>query len=223
MMEASPVAVEFTTPDDVILRGLRWGTGHDWLLLVHDSDGESDLDCWRPLVGALVGENQSVFAFDLRGHGLSEGDCPEDHLATDILAGVQYVRNQSASWVAVMATGQSAIEALRAADLIAVNALVLISPKITENDRLDDLRGNGESKLFAAGTRDLDLHKNVSLLRNRSIGWAMYVQLPTAAQGTDLLVGKYASQVRERIATFVAEQRAIARWSMTMANRQVDV
>jgi hypothetical protein len=57
----------------------------------------------------------------------------------------------------------------------------------------------------------VDLQREVSKLRNTSIGWAMLVTVPTKAQGTALLADRMASQVTERIVAFLREQRYLSR------------
>jgi pimeloyl-ACP methyl ester carboxylesterase len=206
-----PSPVELLTPDGFTLRGLRWGNGPDWLILAHDSDGETDLDAWRPLIPSLAHGDRSVLALDLRGHGASDGDPDRAATQTDLTAALNLAATSGAEWIAVLATGRSAAEALALAADTPLGALVLISPRLSDVDPIHTLRGSGESKLFAAGSEDQQMRQTVSQLRNRSIGWAMTVHLPTTVQGTDLLTGRYAGQLTDRIVTFLAEQRAIAR------------
>jgi pimeloyl-ACP methyl ester carboxylesterase len=208
-MTQAPIAAEFQTKDSITLRGLHWEGGRSWLVFVHDCDGESDLDVWRPLIPALLDDEWSMLAFDLRGHGASEGDKP--NIAGDLGAVLEYARERSAEWIAVLASGQTAITALELALEMKVDALVLLSPAVAEGMPLETLRGRGEAKLFAVGGGDVDLQREVSKLRNTSIGWAMLVTVPTKAQGTALLADRMASQVIERIVAFLREQRYLSR------------
>jgi pimeloyl-ACP methyl ester carboxylesterase len=210
-MTASPAPVEFQTRDGVTLRGLHWAGGDAWLVFVHDGDGESDLDSWRPLIPRLLDDGWSMLAFDLRGHGASEGEGNDLEIASDLMAATALARERGAAWVAVLAAGQSAVAALESVPDMSVDALVLLSPTVTDGMPLETLRGRGEAKLFAVGGEDMALQKAVSRLRNSSIGWAMQVTVPTGAQGTALLRDRLASQVIERIVPFVAEQRMLSR------------
>lgn len=205
-------AVELTMPDGVTLRGQRWGDGPDWIVMLHDSGGERDLDDWRPLLPAILSEERSLVTLDLRGHGASDGDWVPDSLGPDIESVLDIARSRGAAWIAMMGAGFSAAGLLEAASQVGIDALVLLSPMI-EPERGRSLRGKGEPKLFAVGSRTESLYGVVRETRNRSIGWAMLVSMPTEQQGVDLITSSYGSQLVERIVTFLAEQRMLARSS----------
>ena len=207
---ALPKLVEFQT-GGVTLRGHSLGDGNDWLILIHDCDGSSDLDSWRPVFPELANDHRTLLAVDLRGHGASEGEHSPSTIEADLTAATLFARSQGATWIAVLAAGKSATAALESSPTLTFDALVLLSPADAEHITPCALRGYGEPKLFAVGGQNAALQQCVAHLRGASIGWAMLVTVPTESQGTDLLAGKLASQVRERIAAFLAEQRFIAR------------
>lgn len=212
MTGRAPTPIELQSDDGVTLRGLHWPGSREWLILVHDSDGVSDLDSWRPLMPALTDLDWSILTIDLPGHGASDGEWAGELASTnDLLATIRYTQGQDATWIAVLASGQSAVVALELATTIDLDALVLLSPSPAGDVSPRTLRGEGEAKLFAAGAGDPVRQHAAAQLRKSSIGWAMLINVPTEAQGTNLLSGALGGQVRERIVAFLAEQRFLAK------------
>jgi pimeloyl-ACP methyl ester carboxylesterase len=202
--------VELTMPDGVVLRGQQWGDGPDWVILFHDVGEERDLDDWRPLLPAILTSERTLLTVDLAGHGASDGDPDPDRLANDLDSILDSAKERSAEWIAVAGAGVSATQLLKKSAVRPIDALILLSPQMTVEEARQS-RGQGESKLFAVGSRSDSFSAAIRQARSASIGWAMLVSLPTEQQGTDLLAGPYASQLVERIVPFVAEQRMLSR------------
>jgi pimeloyl-ACP methyl ester carboxylesterase len=196
----TPDAVEIETADGVILRGLVWGNHPDRAILLHDIGETADLDDWRPLIPALLGQEFTVLAVDLRGHGASDGDWNPDACVTDIAA---IVKSSRTGCVVIVAAGAAATAAVRAMELEPVDGLVLLSPALED----EPPRGAGVSKLIIAGALDPEFRAAMDRLRVASIGWAVAVNLPTTAQGTDLLSESWGSHVREHAIAFIRERR----------------
>jgi pimeloyl-ACP methyl ester carboxylesterase len=67
--------VSFRTDDGKLLRGWFFGRGDRAVVMVHGKDGHRlDGDRTVAMARAFVANGYSVLAFDLRGHGESEGD-----------------------------------------------------------------------------------------------------------------------------------------------------
>lgn len=207
-VDARPV--EFRLEDGAVVRGLRWGDGPDWIILLHEPGEDRDLDDWRPLLPAIMSSERTLLTVDLRGHGASDGESDASLLSEDIHDIVTAVRARGADWIALGGAGRSATEILEMDGSTPVDAMLLLSP-VFEPGRAGALRGRGEPKLFAVGSRSASLDRDVREARNRSIGWAMLVSMPTGDQGARLLAGPYNSQLIERIVAFLAEQRTLAR------------
>lgn len=196
--------------DGVVLRGQRWGEGADWIILLHEPGEDRDLDDWRLLLPAIMAPERTLLTVDLRGHGASDGEADAALLRQDISTVLETGRMQGADWVALGGAGVSATEILELAEHTAIDALVLLSPTF-DAGRSREVRGRGEPKLFAVGSQVESINQGVREARNRSIGWAMLVSMPTVDQGAKLLAGPYGSQLTERIVAFLAEQRMLAR------------
>jgi pimeloyl-ACP methyl ester carboxylesterase len=196
----TPDAVEFEAADGVLLRGLIWGGHPDRVILLHDAGAIADLDDWRPLIPTLLGQDLSVLAVDLRGHGASDGEWDPGACVADIAA---IVNSSRTGCVVIVAAGAAATAAVRAMELEPVDGLVLLSPALED----ETPRGAGVSKLLIAGVLDPESRAAMDRLRIASIGWAVAVNLPTTAQGTALLEEPWGGHVREQIGAFIRERR----------------
>jgi pimeloyl-ACP methyl ester carboxylesterase len=188
---------------NVTLRGQRWPGDPLTVVLLHEPGEDNDLDRWRPLIPYLLGNGATVLAIDLRGHGASDGDWSPAHEVDDAAAAVSYARQRGAM-VVVCAAGESALAALRAAEVTRVDGLILLSPIC---DTGDPPRGPGTPKLLFAGGRDEEARDYAVQLRAASIGPALSVSLPTAERGTALIEGTAAATCREHIVAFLNERR----------------
>jgi pimeloyl-ACP methyl ester carboxylesterase len=205
---APPVAaVEIAGGEGVILRGQRWPGSNTWVVLLHEPGDDMDLDRWLPLAPYLAAREWSVLAVDLRGHGASEGEWDPTLATADLTAVIDFARGEGATFVAIAGARESAITALRSAAATRPDAMVLLSPTLGPDDDPMTLRGVGEAKLIAAGGLDPEAWAEAERLRKVLIGWGMLLSLPAAEQGTALLSGALAGQLREHITGFLAEQR----------------
>lgn len=207
--------VELAAADGVVLRGQLWGDGPDWIILLHERGEDRDLDVWRPLLPSIMAPERTVLTVDLRGHGASDGEW-DDTLPSyaDISVLVAFAQSSGAAWIALAGAGDSATRILEYSSASPIDASILLSPTYRDG-QAPTLRGRGEAKLFAVGSwsdrLSAGIRAGIREARNRSIGWAMLVSMPTDAQGTDLLTGAYSDQLIERIVTFLSEQRMLAR------------
>ncbi|MCO5221577.1 MAG: alpha/beta hydrolase [Thermomicrobiales bacterium] len=213
VMDIRVLPVEIPAEDGAVLRGQQWGNGPDWIILLHEPGAERDLDGWRPLLPAIVTPERTVLTVDLRGHGASDGAWDDTLCGADIAVLLAFARTNGAAWVALAGAGDSATQILEFSSTTPIDASILLSP-VFRGGQADALRGRGEAKLFAVGSRSEQLSEEIRKARNRSIGWAMLVSMPTDAQGVDLLTGPYSSQLVERIVSFLAEQRMLARHAL---------
>jgi pimeloyl-ACP methyl ester carboxylesterase len=225
----TPLAIEISASDGCLLRGQVWPGESLSILLLHDIDEDEDLDRWRPLLPALLAENLTVVAIDLRGHGASDGEWNTGTSIDDIATTIRVVRDRSEGPVLVIAAGPTAIDALSAAEREPINGVIALSARIhpltPESSPPPHLgegpgeranysttpRAPGIPKLFLVGSQDAESRKTTANLHTASIGWALVVTLPTADRGSDLLTGAAATHAREHILGFIRECRFLAR------------
>lgn len=132
-------AVEFAAPDGAVLRGELRRAGPAWVVLVH-RPGE-DLDAWKPLPTMLTARGFSVLAFDLRGHGGSDGAADGARTASDLGAAVGFAHAAGAECVVVGAAGESVAPALTAAAEHGASGFIAVGPLGSELPRVAGLPG----------------------------------------------------------------------------------
>jgi pimeloyl-ACP methyl ester carboxylesterase len=206
-------ATSGTTADGVTLRGEIVPGGGAWAMLVHDA-GE-DLDVWWPLRDALAAEDWTVLAFDLRGHGGSDGDWDPVRAELDVDLGVTLARRNGAEHVTVVAGGASALITLRAFDRALAepafdlpDSLVLLSAGPLGDTDPMTLRGEGASKLYIMGGKD-PVAEDARRLCKASIGWTLEVTVGGGDHGAALCSGASAVAVIDKVLGFLREQRTL--------------
>jgi len=197
-------AVEFAATDGGVLRGLRYGEGERWVVLVHDEG--HDLDAWKILVPELAALGLTVLAFDLRGHGTSDDPWEPRLLPTDVVAALRLARSEGARALYLVGAGAGATAALVAAGKLQVKALVALSPH-AELDGIPPgaLRESRAPKLFIVGGADPSAAAQASSVHRASIGWSVLAAPPVEAQGTDLLASEWGETVAEHVLVFLTD------------------
>ena len=125
MGEQANLPVTFLAADEVTLRGETIGEGAPAIVLVHESG--RDLDGWGATLERLAGHGFGVLAFDLRGHGASDGDVSQAHVTMDVQAAI-LAASPDGGAVVVVSAGDTAAGATAAAVHANAAGLVLISP-----------------------------------------------------------------------------------------------
>jgi pimeloyl-ACP methyl ester carboxylesterase len=187
--------VEFRAAD-ATLRGELTRAGADWIVLVHELG--RDLDGWKPVVPDLARLPLTVLAFDLRGHGGSDGSPRTDTVDADVEAALELARADGARSVLVAAGGDSVAPALAAAERASAAGFVALGPTAapTAASRLP--------RLIVVGSRDEEQNAAVTSLRAGG-GWAVAVNVPTPERGLDLLAGDWSTSVRNHMLVFVKD------------------
>jgi pimeloyl-ACP methyl ester carboxylesterase len=159
---AEPIFV--TTTDGVTLRGSRLGTGHPAVVLCHGFLGWHRKPRAARLADWLAGRF-SVYAFDHRGHGQSDGVCTfGDREIEDVSAVVARAREDGHTRVMTVGTSMGGIAAIRHAALVGgVDGVVAISAPA---------RWEGHESAAARRVRWLS-----STSRGRRLGRALGVRL----------------------------------------------
>jgi len=178
------------------------------MVLVHDLG--SDLDSWNAFP-QLWAWGLSVLAFDLRGHGGSEGTPGPGSVSRDVRAATGLARSHDAAFLSVVAAGKSAVGSLAVPPDDLAGAYVLVSPD-PNGIGIDvaSLRAPRAAKMVILGSLDRRLETAALALSRASIGLCTVVSFPTGEQGTALLEGKWGGHAFERINRFVQEQSYLA-------------
>lgn len=201
-----PEPAEFEAEDGLMLRGQLWQRGPHAALLVHRPGG--DLDRWAPLAVALEAVDVSVLAFDLRGHGLSDGVWNPKLLQHDVAVARRWLCEHYRGLSILVAEDRAADECAKITDDGSVAALVLLSP-------IEPLEAKGRRstcpKLIVVGGQD---ESRLAVARDHYdhfVGPRLLMDLPTIAQGADLLHGPESSHVVESITVFLAVDLGLRR------------
>lgn len=206
-------AIQATTADGLTLRGEIVRGSTTWVAFVHDV-GE-DIDVWRGLRRSLGARQWTIVAFDLRGHGGSDGErWMPDRAELDVDLAITLARRAGAEHVAVVASGRSGITTLHAIQRALSNeafelpdSLVLLSPGPLEGLDPANLRGNGVAKLILYGALDPQA-ADVEAIQRASIGWTVATSFPTQARASDLL-DEWPAHIHDKTRSFISEQRTL--------------
>lgn len=211
MTERRPV--EAAAGDTVVRGELVPGDTATWVVLIHEVGG--DIDDWDPLMASLQPEGWNLLAFDLPGHGGSEGEWDPATGPEQVQVAIDFARRNGAGHVAVVASGAGAMWALESVaraladpDVALADSLVLISPGPIGEADPSSIRGDGLAKMIISGAFGPGLEDAFTLLQS-SIGWSVAVRFPAGEVGTALVNGPHHVNVADKIASFVREQAAL--------------
>lgn len=205
---AVAVPAEFRGAGRRTLRGLSFGEGERWAVLVHDTG--QDLDCWRRLAVWLAGYGLCVLTFDLPGHGASDDPWGAALATPAVTAAAEFATSQGARQVHLVGAGVGAIAALAAATngRSEIASTTLLSPRLDDRvAALSELREARASKLILVGSHHQDALEDAETVFRAAIGHCEMDRLPVVAQGTDLLAGEWGQQVREKVLMHLSRQR----------------
>jgi pimeloyl-ACP methyl ester carboxylesterase len=179
---------------------MRWGSGADRVVLLHEPGKDKDIDAWGDLPRQLaVHLPLEIVALDLPGHGLSDDPWEATRLPEvmeAVLAGTPGSRF-------LIAAGSTAGAALAHAAHLSLAGLVGFSPTAPEDSSL--ARSPRVPKLFFAGSLAGDDLKDARHLAQAGGGWSVVTAIPVAAQGTDLLGLPWVGSIQERIVGFIRD------------------
>ena len=194
------IPVEFgglTTP---VLRGLRFGAGERWAVLVHD-EGQ-DVDAWRALTGWLADHDCSVLAFDLPGHGASDDPWLRALARPSVIAAVDFARSEGARHVHLIGAGLGALAVLAAAAQGECDpaSITVLSPKLDDSvAALAEVREARAPRLIIVGSLDGDAVEDAKAVYRGAIGPCELTEFPVAAQGAELMSGEWGQHAREKL------------------------
>ena len=183
--------VALTTPEGAKIAGTELGTGEKGVLFVHN-DGRSRSD-WEAFATKLSGQGYHVLSIDLRGHGDSAPERPEDNneLVADVQAGVAYLKANGATSVAIVGAKLGANLAVNAAAADpSVTNLVLLSPGmnvkgVSASTALEQY--GARPALIVASSDSAYDNKSALFLEGKGKGVCHYEMLTGAGSGAKML------------------------------------
>ena len=197
----SPQPIEWNLPWGAVVRGLRWGSGADLALLLHEPG--ADLDAWLTLPVDVARQLEiETIAVDLPGHGLSDDPWDPAQLPDLLRALPEFAPVAGRRFL--VAAGASAFSALEQAENIDLSGLICFSPQMPDHEQSPP-RSPRVPKLFVAGSlagSDLDTARR---LATASGGWTVVTALPVAERGTGLLASAWGGQLIEQIIAFLRD------------------
>lgn len=201
MGEQVRLPVTFSTLDEVSLRGETIGDKGPAIVLVHEAGG--DLDGWGAAPGQLAGEGFRILAFDLRGHGASDGDPARAHLATDVEAAIG-TAGSSGDAVIVVSAGDAAAGAIAASTRAKAAGIVLISPSFADTSPELPERVVLPSLAIIDRT-SAEWLPQVRAIQAALLGWRMVVHAGTDDSGSAMLGGAWGLHAHEHIRAFARQ------------------
>lgn len=203
MADAVRVPVDFPAPDGILLRGEVVDGGGPTIILVHELG--RDVDCWGASPEWLAQGGFRVVAFDLRGHGASDGEVADGRVTTDVGAAMAAVRRPGDT-IVVVGAGDAAAGTTDAAVRDGADGLVLVSPDY----------GPGEvplpERVVLPCLALIDSGTEARLAQVRAVqaallGWRTIVHAGTADAGSTMFTGTWAAHAHEHVRAFAKQAR----------------
>ena len=192
--------IEFRGPSSHVLRGLIFGAGERWVILVH-GEGQ-DLDAWRSLAHLLSDRELCALAFDLPGHGASDGEWTAELAVPAVMSAVDFAKSAGAQQIHLIGAkiGALAVLAVAAHDRYQPHSIVALSPTIDERVAVMSLvREARAPKLILVGSLDAAGLKSAEAVYRGAIGHCELTQFPVSSEGTDLLASDWGPHAREKV------------------------
>lgn len=190
---SSSVPIEIHT-SGLVLRGEYHAGKSLFAVLVHDQ-GE-DLDSWRDIPDQLAAHSISVIAFDLRGHGGSDGEPDPGATLTDIEAALDTARTAGGQAVVVVAGGVSGSIAL---DWSSADGVIAIAP-LAPSEEPSPTRAHAR---LVVATSHPDVQAAATALQTQTGRRTLLANVPTPEAGLEVLAGRWGSNISGYILAFI--------------------
>ena len=205
MRGREPAQVTFTTSDGLEIVADQYGDGEVGIVLGHMLGGDSS--GWEPVSRELASRGYRVLAIDFRGHGSSAGPFSSPNAYLDILAAIEYLRDEGVERIAVGGASLGATASARAAQETDVDALVLVSSSLSWGGMTTtraDLADMHMPKLFACALLDPTCVA-VEALSSAAAEPRAELWVEGATHGTHLLATDQSERLITGIADFLEE------------------
>lgn len=187
-LPAGAEPVTFTTSDGLTLEGAIFGTGGDAVVL--GSMGGSEMGAWYPFAEVLADAGFTAFAYNMRGHGGSEGGQELFyHVDIDAQAAIDFVRQRGAQRVFYFGASVNGVGAIAAGAGNDLAGVVDLSGPLGISMALDGVTLAGrvdEPKLFIVAEGDGSIPGMMQLVFDAAPEPKEMVVYSGDAHGTDL-------------------------------------
>jgi alpha/beta superfamily hydrolase len=124
-----PRSVTFTTEDGLQLSGTLYGQGTAAIIFSHMSDGSRAE--WRDLPEKMAGMGYMALAYDFRGRGDSEGTFDPPASNKDLMAAVNFIRDEGAQKIALIGASMGAMASAKVAAVEKTEAVICLAGGIS--------------------------------------------------------------------------------------------
>lgn len=212
-----PDAIEVLLPWGAVVRGVRYGSGSDMVLLLHEPG--ADLDAWGALPARLaLTLGIAALAVDLPGHGLSDDPWEVEQIGMLVQVLVVGLANSPDRATAgrttigrrfVISAGAIASAVHASAGRLALAGIVALSPASNSPSPIAmGEGGRGASaipKLLFAGSLAGDDLETARRLASGAGGWSAVTSIPVSERGTRLLATPWRARIEEEIIAFLRD------------------
>jgi pimeloyl-ACP methyl ester carboxylesterase len=190
-------AVKITTRDGTVLRGQLQAGGPDLAVCVH-AHGR-DLDVWQKVAAELASDGLSVLAYDLAGHGGSDGEPDRERAGRDLVDVVGCAAAPYPGRLFLLSDGDASQATLSVAAVREPAGLVLLSPSSLQGLQVVAAL----PKLLVLGA-DNPLEEEAALADGELAGYSLVIRLPVRGS---LLEGSWNTTIVDYIVRFLREAR----------------
>jgi pimeloyl-ACP methyl ester carboxylesterase len=197
-------AIEFTTSDGVTLGGRLFGAGDKWVLLAHMAP--ADQSSWEPFARELASRGYRALTFNFRGYQPSGGSRDIPRMNLDAQAALKYARDSGAARVYLIGASMGGTAMLSAAATEELPAVVALSaPQRFQGLEvsLAQIIGFKTPVLFLASQDDKSAADDARNMYDSIKVEKEIAVLRGGAHGTNLLIGLYGQDAKDRILSFL--------------------
>lgn len=201
--------VTFRTTDGFLLEGRVFGDGEVAVVLSHMFPAE--MGSWFSFAEDLAAEGYASLAFNFRGYGSSEGSRNIDRIHRDVLAAIDFVREDLgvSSIVLVGASMGGTASLIAAAEEDVAGVATLSAPmSVMGLDASEAITRVEEPMMFLAATGDPPAAESAEAFTRATLGVGDLVLVAGEEHGTDMLEGSSSETVGRSLTDFISQVTA---------------
>jgi pimeloyl-ACP methyl ester carboxylesterase len=194
---------------EIVLDARVFGAGETGVIFAHMRT--ADQTSWFPIATALSQTSYyTILTFDFRGYGESTGDKEFNRVDTDLLAALDYMREElGVEHIVLVGASMGATAALIVGADQDIGGVASLSPLATyqDVDALTAVSRIDAPKLFIAAEDDAPATRSLEELTALANAPTSEVIFPGSAHGTDLFAEPFGDEVERLIVNFLDANR----------------